>query len=203
MLIMRVQFIVNKESFFHHRRAVLLVAILITILVFSSTYAYYRSLPPPSVPRASIISWPLNFQIEIDKTEYLQGENASIILTLSNISNETISLTWAEISYAPPPSNGTFSFHITDANENLVYDWLEFRVNATELLIRTLAPGDSLTAVFVWEQQTRTGQYPRRFAPAVKGTYGIRGYTSTMQVQSTHGTVNTSLEPPSISFAIA
>jgi hypothetical protein len=71
------------------RKVGLLAAVLVIVLVVSS-YAYMASLQTQEGPRVTITSPPVEFSIELDKTEYQFGENVTIIFCLKNISNQTI-----------------------------------------------------------------------------------------------------------------
>src|SRR4030042_1184556 len=86
----------SKRSFFpHFRRAFLLVLVLIVALVVA-TFAYLTSLPPMIGPRASIVSSPLEFSIELNKAEFIQqGERVNITFSLINTSNKTLTLDWS------------------------------------------------------------------------------------------------------------
>ena len=178
---------------------------MIIVLLVSGIYAvYYWSPRPQRGPRAATVSPPLEFAIEIDKTEYQRSENVSVLLTLTNISNETISVSWASHYIGlRKPTNGSLSYSILYTNGTAAFNWSERLARAQEYLEVTLKAGDSIVAVFIWEQYVRTQEGPLPYMKAPNATYGVRGYTDEMGLTMYGETSSVALETPTINFAIA
>lgn len=88
-----VSLVVSFRSLFasRMRRAALVSTALIIVLVVG-TYAYLKSLPPTSGPRAYVKTSFAEFYLELDKSEYQFGENMTITFYVNNTSNKTIEI---------------------------------------------------------------------------------------------------------------
>lgn len=182
-----------------HPRKVVLLAAAIAAILATSAYAYMTSLPPHEGPLVSITSPPLEFSMRMNKTEFVQGENVTIRLSLKNISNKTITLTWPDCYAAGGKYIPVFDFRITDVNGTLVYQFAQSGSSSLAMeLTETLNPGDQMGFTFVWYQ--RTG-YPES-AQVSKGTYCVRGSTGPMGLTVDGQASGITLETPTIAFAI-
>jgi len=181
----------------HRRRTVLTVATVTAILILSSIYAYYQSLPPQTGPRASIISDPLEFSIELDKSEYFDNENASVRMVVTNVSNLTVVLTWGGARFWGD-KEAFFDYSIFDQNGTEVFR--RFRGVGVEAVIlsKTLSPGEQLPDEHVW---TQTTGYPE-FERFPKGTYSIRASTGEFFLKVGDQESFLTLETPSIIFSV-
>lgn len=195
-------------------RVIFIIAVIVVALVVS-VYAYWAALPPPAGPRATITSYPLEFSIELSKTEYQFGENITITFQIKNISNETVTLTklyhWGISNYS--------MIMITEANgaktpnyERLISVLFHFGLsltdhNGTIVFIQTtgIAPAtyDILLEPNGYVKQTVMGNYvfnglePFSYLP--RGTYQIRGIQQYCVIL---GIGDISLETPSITFIV-
>jgi hypothetical protein len=94
---------------------VIFAAAILVVSLAVSGYAYWVLLPPQGGPRVTITSPPVEFSMELDKTEYQYGENITIIFSLENISNQTITISksyWWPID----PVHGILSTEAEGAN---------------------------------------------------------------------------------------
>jgi hypothetical protein len=178
-------------------RRILVITLLVIVVLCAGTYAYWTFLPPQQGPRAATLSSPLELSIQLDKCEYQQGENVTITISLKNVGNETITVSWPSYSC----SDGVdmyFDFIVMDGNGTKVSQWYYGRGLLASVLTRTLDPGQQLTNVYTWMQDTG---WPD-FAQVPKGTYSVKGLSRGFDL--TVGTQLTSmeLETPTITFII-
>lgn len=178
----------------------MLVAVLVIVLVVSA-YAYMASLQPQEGPRVSVISPPLEFSMELNKTEFQLGENVMIGLSLKNIGNETIKLSWADF-YAYEDMLMYFDFYVTDSNNTVIFQWSATYLRLLMVIDRILNPGEQLVSVVPWIQITEHPQQipSRQQVPA--GTYAIRGLSRRMYLTVGGQTTVITLETPTITFTI-
>jgi len=188
----------------NRRKAVTLVSVLIAASALS-VYAWLSSLTPQGGPRVAIVSPPLEFWMELDKTEYAYGENVTIAFRLKNISNETITVSKSSMDLLPPAfisteasgANGSYlgPFHfglsITDSNGTVIYERFEGPYAATYRF--TVEPDGYVRQIFFWKH------YDWLASPLPKGTYQIRGifYGSCIP-----GFLTSALVTPSIAFIV-
>lgn len=178
------------------------VVLLGAIIVYGMGYLGGReSVSSQAGPRASITSPPLEFSIELSKTEFQQTENITMRFCLKNIGNTTIrvikrsmsvidprdgTVTEADGASIPDDPRGLsvlfhFGFCVTDSNGTEVYKLTEGKFQATYDIV--LEPNG-------YVKQTRVWNYYYIYGSSLpKGTYQIRG-------------IFKSLETPSIAFMI-
>lgn len=175
---------------------ILIVTILTIVLVSSSIYAYYWSLPQRIGPRVSLVSPPLEFSLQLEKTTFASGENISVSISLRNISNQTIELEWPEYgatgsrfdgslksSIFPEggPQGVVLDFFILDQNGTLIYKFIG-RLQLS-VISRTLAPEEVVIQTFIWNQLVLnrwSDNPPLIVIPS--GTYYIKASTLLMRV---------------------
>lgn len=180
----------------HPLRVVLLVAIVV-VIVAASAFAYWLSPPHMSGPKASTVSSLLEFAIELDKAEFQQGENVTVRLSLKNISNETITVTWPQWS----GSEGGimyFDLHILDDNGTVIYSFIMNYVYTPAFITKTLRPDEELTSVFPWHQISDcpgSSQMP-------KGSYSVKGLSRLFELAVGNQKTKMTLETPAIAFTI-
>jgi len=135
--------------------------------------------------------------MKLDKAEYKLGENVTIRLSVKNIDNKTITLTWYEY-YMYDNALMYFDFYIIDANGTLVYQWTKDHAALQAVLKRTLSPGEQLTSVYPWYQ---LNGYPNE-AQVPAGTYTVRGSTRKVGLTVEDQTAAITLETPTVTFII-
>jgi len=173
-------------------------SVVLVLAVVSGVAVYaYLGLLTPQAGRATITSPPIEFSMELDKAEYLLGENVTIKLSLKNISNRTITLYWSKF-YAHYDMVMYFDFYVMHSNTTLVYQWTEDHIALPAVLEETLNPGEQLISIYVWHQTTA---YPDR-AQVPAGTYFVRGFTRRVGLTVEGQTSVITLETPSIAFIV-
>lgn len=193
----------------HPGRAVFLVGVIVVALA-AGVYAYLASLPLQQGPRVSITSPPVEFSLELDKTEYQYGENISIRLCLKNVGNKTITLRkssrwpiWPNDPRFPP----IFTEASKAAPEPAVIGYFHFgfsitHQNGTEIFKEysgvlpmgyefTVEPGGYVKQTWIWWNPLPTVPYH-----IPKGTHQIRG----IPYCGISGLGSVRLETPSITF---
>jgi len=188
----------SKRSIFpHFRRTLLLVSVLIVALV-AATFAYLTSLPPSIGPRASIISDPVEFSIEMDKTDFEKDENVSVRVSLKNISNRTVTLKWGKY-HSPEGQTICFDFHVLDVNNSLIYHFSQ--LHGALLSSKTIVLNASQLWVnyFRWYQEF---DYPQDLVKVPAGVYSIVGLTNRVGLTIGNETRIVELETPSITIRI-
>lgn len=181
------------------RRAVLLVAVLAAVSILGA-YAYEASLPMHEGPRASIVSPPVEFSVEMNKPDFALGENVTVSLSLKNTSNSTIQLAWGDFSGS---DSGVmyFDFCITDINDTVIYQFSQWHMWEAVKVSKVLKPGEQLASVFIWWQ--RTGQPESSVdVPVPKGTYFLRGLTRAVRLAVDGQTTEIELETPTVTFTV-
>lgn len=182
------------------RKAVVIAGFLIVVLALS-VYAYLASLPPPPGPLVTITSPPLQFSMQIDKTQYNIGENMTITFRLKNTSNETITIAYPEYDlYLDGRSVALFEFIVTRVNGTGIYRWSDGRLHLESVYKFTLNPGQEINQTYIWDQHTED------YTQVPADTYYIRGAMPSMGAGSfftiIDGPYKISLETPSITFLI-
>jgi hypothetical protein len=183
------------------RQRKILVAIVIAIVLLSAGgYAYLASLPPPPGPLVTVASPPLQFSMQIDKTEYNMGENITMTFWLKNTSNKTITITYPDFNVYFGHVV-LFDFIITDMNGTEIYRWSSVHAHLCAKYKFTLNPGEEINQTNFWSQDTYweegkvpAGTYYIRAAMPSSGAGAMFGVTG-----NTHGI---RLETPSIMFLI-
>lgn len=130
----------------------------------------------PAVTKASGGNGSLELTLTIDKTSYSLGEPVNLTLTITNISNKTINYTHTGLD---------FDFQVTNGTNNQVYQWSNFRAIAQFIAIIPLAPGESSSANFTWQQISNFNPQTEG-DPLSPGTYNMIGETGpTYKIQTT------------------
>jgi len=112
----------------------------------------------------------LQLSMTLQKTNYSLGEPINILLTIANISNQTV-------SFGLGPDVNQFDFHVyNDTNSNIYWYtsiWLGGAIPMF-IVLETLNPGESLNSSLVW-QQTFSHSLDSEGIPVSPGTYYIVG----------------------------
>ena len=175
-------------------RTVFLVSVLIAASVLS-VYAYLSSLTPQGGPRATVVSPPVEFWMELDKTEYAYGENMTITFCLENISNETITVfkgsiwpfdpMWTDMLYTEAEGVGGyvndvfhFRFSVAFANGTEIFKWSTGPLPEAYSLV--FEPGGYVKQRFIYllYYEVSPTQEPG-FYYLPSGSYQIRGISYT------------------------
>ena len=192
-----------------------MAAAVLFVVLAAGVYAYFTSLQPQAGPRASITSPPLEFSIELDKTEYGYAENVTIGFALKNTGNQTIEVTYCEMQgalyhpistevddvYTRPGDEHLlsvlfhFDFSITDNNGTRVFQWSQTYFSNPATYAIYLEPNgcikQTLVQCYYFDWATK---------PLPKGTYHIRGVLHIGVQPGPMGGVT--LETPSITFTV-
>jgi hypothetical protein len=179
----------------HPLRVALLVTIVVA-MVATSAFAYLLSPRYAGGPRASTVSPPLEFAIELDKDEFQLGENVTVRLSMKNIGNNTITLFW------PNHYGGVLDFLITAENGTYVYQ-LTDNTGAWAAVKRiTLDAGEDFVNTFVWEQNYYSASANRYFA-VLAGNYFMKGLSRVFELTAEGQTIKgMTLETPTVAFII-
>ncbi|MDH5482159.1 MAG: hypothetical protein OEY22_04675 [Candidatus Bathyarchaeota archaeon] len=180
-------------------------------LVVGGTYAYYWFSQPPAGPKALITSDPLEFSVELDKSDYQYGENITVKFRLENFGNETVTLMiinpigWPDDYRETVYSNANFTsgfgaelfcgFSIADINGTQIYKYTEGIL--PYITYFNIDPGGWIEHTLIidyysieWAGMGNSYLLPR-------GTYQIRGIMRYSLSGQSYG-----LETPSITFTI-
>ncbi len=109
----------------------------------------------------------LQLTMVLGKTVYSLGEPVDLILTITNISNQTINFMHSGLD---------FDFQVYNCTNNVVYQWSNFRGIAQFIAIVPLHAGESRSANFTW-LQTCNFNASVEGDPVSPGTYNIIGQT--------------------------
>lgn len=195
--------IFSKDWFRTNPLKALLLVLIVVVASVAVVHAYWRLLPPQAGPRVSITSPPLEFSLEMDKTEFQQSENVTIRLSLKNMGNKTITLSWPNFLMSNFYLYGDrimyFDFYVADANNTRVFQYTKEFGAAQSVLEETLNPGEQLVSVCVWYQKTGHSDY---YAQVPKGSYSVRGSTRRVRLIVDDQTSVITLEAPTIAFTI-
>ena len=174
------------------------MVMILSTVVLVSVYAYVISSRLASGPRASIISPPLEFSIELNKPEYTLGEKMDMTFVMRNIGNKTITLSWPDYAIGGDGKAMFFDFYITDINDTIIYHWSLEAIMLPSVIEKTLTPGQQLTCICPWLQKTA---YPEE-AQAPMGAYDVRGLTRHFGMTIDGESTGISLETPMVTFEI-
>jgi hypothetical protein len=156
----------TEFGYWIRRRWKVLSIIAVVLLALSSVaYAYLKltSSSTSPLPTSVFQSYPLELRMELDKTEFQLGELITVRVFLKNISNKTITVTFA---YPKP-----FGLNVTDANGTLIYRYAHKSLFPQVIFPVSLEPSKELGQTFVWNQVDNDEN------PVSPGTYNIIGCT--------------------------
>lgn len=151
----------------------LVLSIVFLLIGIGSLGVEYMRANQPSEPvTVETVSGPLKLEMTVDKTLYNLGETVNITITLTNISNESVTLHFVS----------GCRFEVTVYNESLKpicgYTWA--RAFATVIRDIHLQPNESRGIVYYWEQgEVWEGTLKLGTFKQVKpGIYFVTGETS-------------------------
>jgi hypothetical protein len=143
--------IVGDPNASHRRIAILLIALVIVALA-ASAYGYFLSLPSVGGARvSSLILQALRLSMELNKTEFQQGENFTIKFLLENIGKKNLTIVVANmLMYQQRGPPILFDFDIVAENGTTVYNFSKDHVIFPTVYECTIMPGENLTQTYVW-----------------------------------------------------
>ena len=111
----------------------------------------------------------LQLTMALQKTNYSLGEPVNVTLTLTNISNQTISF-WLDFSFS------YFEFKVYNGTNSILYSSLnDGGIQLPLAVVYTLSPEESLGANLVWNQTYNNTGFSPGGIPVSPGTYFIVG----------------------------
>ena len=128
----------------------------------------------------------LELTMAVDKTGYYVGEPVNVTLTVTNVSNQTITFEYAA---------WTFDFLVYNGSGS-IFQWSSFRVFPMIIINWPLGPGDSLTRVLTWPQTCNVSDFSS--FPVSPGDYYILGEVPSYGLQA--GPVEVTVYEPPISL---
>ena len=186
-------------------RKAIIVAISIIVILIVGAYAYRVSFPPQVGPEVTVTSPPLQFSMQIDKTEYNLGENVSITFRLKNTSNETLTIEYKNPTEPVIPEK-LFNFVIQNAsNQDMYQGILNGYGNLTSGTFFTLGPNEEKIETNFWNQMASVLDHPGGsyiLVPVTVGTYNIIGIMPSLDAFRVNGGSWIILETPSITFTV-
>lgn len=186
-----------RVTFSRSRLLILSVTLIFASIISSSVYL--ASLSARTAPRRAItISWPFEFSLNLAEDSFQQGGEIPINLTLMNISNRTITVTWSDF-FLIEDNFLPFDVLVTDSNDTYIYQVSKLHGSHPSFESGTLEPDAQLVATFVWHQWA--DRRPER-PLAQKGTYFVKGLSRSMEVTMDGAEQIMQLQTPAISFTI-
>jgi len=138
---------------------------------------------------------PLELKLELDKTEFERGEPVNITISLKNIGNTTITVTYAYMGTRVGVKI------LYSSNSSLRVE--RGRTPLTMVEPVAFAPGEQVSRTFVWDQWldviVESTYYGKQQAP--EGTYTVVGTTGTL-IGVAGTSVGGMLETPPITIII-
>jgi hypothetical protein len=124
----------------------------------------------------------LQLTLTIEKTTYNLGEPINIAVTITNISNQTVSYTHTGLD---------FDFKVYNDTNNLVYQWSNFKAFAQFITTQPLPAGESNSQNFTWQQTCNWNATVQEdlVAPGIYYIVGLTGPTYKMQTTPTEITI--------------
>ena len=173
---------------------------LVSVLLVSSiaVSVYFGSLKPKAT-RATGISDLLAFSIELNKTEFVRGENVTVSLSLTNKSNKTITVLWGSY-YVEWGQRIYFDYYIIDANGAHIYQYSYHSWRLAATTERVLKPSDQVVNFYHWYQIYVDSSGHDAIVP--KGTYSVVGCTRWMILTVDGQATGVNLGTPAISFTV-
>jgi hypothetical protein len=122
----------------------------------------------------STLTWgQLELKLELDKTEFEQGEPINITGSLKNIGNTSITIIFSV-------SGTRVLYEIHDANGTKVQKWPMVFLGALDRF--TLEPNEQVSITYTWNQNSIISEYEFYQKQVPKGTYTIVGKTVTFRI---------------------
>jgi hypothetical protein len=169
--------------------------VIFAVAVFTAV-AYRALVLQRERPKATTISLPLEFSIQLEKVSFQEGEIVNANLTLENTSNTTIELVWRD--------GRIFDLIVEDVDGTRVWNWQSFHAYPEAVFDKTLSPSKHLSYYYWWDQSVpwegASGPYPAGQVP--KGIYFVKGALSPFSLNVDGHITSESLETPTITITI-
>jgi len=150
--------------------------------------------PATSVPVRSVVTIPpLELTLELTKTEFEQGEPINGTLSLKNVGNESITITFGSLG-------SRFYFDVLDENGTHVYTSELICPAAIEHL--PLNPNEQITRTDTWGQIRNIWPTEYYLEQVPKGTYTIIGKSERYSLEYPTDSLNDGLETAPITITI-
>jgi len=186
------------SSFKERRWKLFGLSVVITFVLLASIYVYWRiNAPSPSTLCVTATSPPLELRMELDKTDFQQGETIVVSLFLTNKGSEPVALRFTYL-------NGHVGFLVKDENDTEVYEYPNFYLFLADNLV--LEPSEQITAP--WDEPTewnQKGNMPGKYygLQVPPGTYKIIGRTGRVSINGESPSESGRIETPPITVTIA
>jgi hypothetical protein len=143
-----------------------ITALLCISIVYSISYGFkHRSSTQVLTAKDVNDQAGLELTMMLEKTEYSLGGPINITLTLTNISNHTITILHRDPNY---------DFEVYNDQNYSVYRYSAFRAQLAEAFGIPIDAGEGITIVLVWDQTCNITETSNG-VPASAGTYYIVG----------------------------
>jgi hypothetical protein len=161
------------------RRIAALLIALVVVAAAASAYGYFLSLPSVGGPRvSSLILQPLRLSMELNKTEFRQGENFTIKFLLENIGRKNLTIVVFDmVMYQRRPPPILFDFDIVAENDTTLYNFSEDHVIFPQVYEYTIMPKENLTQTYIWDQTIPDHSGKTMGFRLSSGLYSVRGVT--------------------------
>lgn len=183
-----------------HRHWKVLVIVLTAILALAlGSYAIWNYINPLLMPHSVALSWPVELRLELDKTWFRRGEIVVVRVSLQNMGDKNITLSF--LCYAEY-SLGRYGFLVKDVDDTIVH-----REGTGDCFMAVknqhLPAGNKTEHVFQWTQiGNRLPSDGAWVDPTLPfGNYEIAAVTLPYEVLET-GTWNGRLETPPITITL-
>jgi len=161
------------------RRIAALLITLVIVLVAASAYGYFLSLSSVGGTRvSSLILQPLRLSMELNKTEFQQGENITIKFLMENIGKKNLTIVvFDSLMYQERKPPILFDFDIVAENSTTVYNFSKDHVVFPTVYEYTIMPGENLTQTYIWDQTIPDYSGKTMGFRLSSGSYSVRGIT--------------------------
>lgn len=148
-------------------KKLLILGVIVVLVATVSVYGLqaFTASVKQTVPITSVVNWEqFELKLEVAKADFAVGEPVEVRVSLTNIGNETATLTFSS-------KNDKVNFKVSDVNGTAVFHSVTARLMVTQDV--SLEPNQTLSQTDVWMQNTNynsTSQVPT-------GNYAIIGKT--------------------------
>jgi hypothetical protein len=180
---------------------------VVSVIVVAFVYRVY--LMPSIGPEVSVSSYPLKLAIRLDRTEFAVGENVSMFFTLTNLSNDSVVVTYPDMigdSGSPFPREVreganpfmVFAYKVSDENGTKVFWISEHKAQWPAQWSFTLNPLEEVNQTVTWNQNLGNPSF-QNIPP---GTYSIRGNIPPGGYLQINWGPRITIETPTITFIV-
>ena len=174
------------------------LALVIVIVLSSSAYAYWRVNAPIPALYVTATYPPLELRLELEKTEFQQGEKVVILLFLKNIGSEPVEIRFNQWWDAGDDHRHVIRFIVQDENDTSVYIYPILMFLSVYDVV--LEPGEQRIETYEWTQTYNQDPY---YGQSFKlGAYKVIGETMTFGIVGRNLPKGHRLETPPIAITI-